>query len=57
MTLLGKLSWSELPFDSSIIMVAVAFEIIAALVVLGLITYYKKRSTTRRSASCTSLWR
>jgi len=38
----GKLSFSQIPFNSPIIMVAVGFEILAALAVLGFIT--KKRA-------------
>src|SRR5579871_2016565 len=40
--MLGKLSVSQIPLNSPIIMVAVAFEILAALAVLGFIT--KKRA-------------
>ena len=42
MTLFGKLSLSQIPYSSGIVMTAVGFEIVVTLSVLGLITRYGK---------------
>ncbi|APZ43332.1 cytochrome o ubiquinol oxidase subunit I [Acidihalobacter ferrooxydans] len=38
----GKLTWSAIPFDVPIVMGAVGFSLLGALIVLSLITYYGK---------------
>ena len=38
MNLLGKLSWSAIPFDQPIVMGATAFVVLAVVLILGLIT-------------------
>ena len=68
MNLLGKLSWSAIPFDQPIVMGASAGMVLAIVLVLGWVTRQGIRglicgasgsppSTTSGSASCTSCWR
>ena len=42
MPLLGALSWSEIPFDTPIIMGAVCIEVLTAVLVVGAVTWFRK---------------